>query len=102
MHDVIEPEMEPLPVTLTNVDVTYAQSLFHYEEKAVAIIDENRLYGALVRSYTRLPEFPLKLHGAASLNSTVPRLSVSFQISTVRYRPSISASAAWRSTSLCG
>ena len=49
MHDVIEREIEPLPVTLTNVDVTYTQSLFHYGEKTVAIIDENLLYGALVR-----------------------------------------------------
>jgi chemotaxis-related protein WspD len=49
MHDVTEREIEPLPVTLTKVDVTYTQSMFHYGEKTVAIIDENLLFGALVR-----------------------------------------------------
>ena len=49
MHAVAEHEMQPLPVTLTNVEVAYTQGLFHYGEKTVAIIDEELLYGALLR-----------------------------------------------------
>jgi chemotaxis-related protein WspD len=49
MHDVAEQDIEPLPVTLTNVDVVYTQGLFHYGTKTVAIIDENLLFGALLR-----------------------------------------------------
>jgi chemotaxis-related protein WspD len=49
MHDVAEQDIEPLPVTLTNVDVVYTHGLFHFGERTVAIIDEDLLYGALVR-----------------------------------------------------
>ncbi len=42
-------EIEPLPVTLTNVAVVYTQGLFHSGDKTVAIIDENLLFGALAR-----------------------------------------------------
>ena len=49
MHDVAEKEIEPLPVTLTNVDVVYTQGLFHYGERTVAIVDESLLFGALLR-----------------------------------------------------
>jgi chemotaxis-related protein WspD len=49
MHDVAEHEIEPLPVTLTNVDVVYTQGLFKSAGNMVAIIDENLLFGALLR-----------------------------------------------------
>jgi chemotaxis-related protein WspD len=49
MHEVSEGDIEPVPVTPTNVDVSYTQSLFHSGKKTVAIIDEDLLYGALVR-----------------------------------------------------
>jgi chemotaxis-related protein WspD len=49
MHDVAETAIEPLPATLQNVEVVYTQGLFHSGEKTVAIIDENLLFGALVR-----------------------------------------------------
>ena len=42
-------QIEPLPVTLTNVAVVYTQGLFHSGEKTVAIIDEDLLFGALLR-----------------------------------------------------
>ena len=47
MHDVAVKDIEPLPVTLTNVAVVYTQGLFHHDEKTVAIIDENLLFGAV-------------------------------------------------------
>jgi len=49
MHEVSGRDIEPVPVTLTNVDVSYTQNLFHYGKKTVAILDEDLLYGALVR-----------------------------------------------------
>ena len=49
MHDVTEQDIEPLPVTLTNVGVIYTHGLFHSRRKTVAIIDENVLFGALLR-----------------------------------------------------
>jgi chemotaxis-related protein WspD len=47
MHDVAVKDIEPLPVTLTNVAVVYTQGIFHCDGKTVAIIDENLLFGAL-------------------------------------------------------
>jgi chemotaxis-related protein WspD len=49
MHDVSGSDIEPLPVTLTNVDVVYTNGLFHAGKKTVAIIDEEMLFGALIR-----------------------------------------------------
>jgi chemotaxis-related protein WspD len=49
MFDVAEQDIEPLPITLTNVDVVYTQGLFHSGEKTVAIIDEDLLFSALLR-----------------------------------------------------
>ena len=49
MHDVTEQDIEPLPATLTNVAVIYTQGLFRSAGKSVAIIDENRLFDALMR-----------------------------------------------------
>ena len=49
MHAVAEQEMEPLPVTLTNIEVAYTKGLFHYGEKTVALIDEDLLFGTLLR-----------------------------------------------------
>ena len=46
MHDVAVKDIEPLPVTLTNVAVVYTQGLFHSGRKTVAIIDESLLFGA--------------------------------------------------------
>jgi chemotaxis-related protein WspD len=47
MHDVTVKDIEPLPVTLTNVAVVYTQGLFHCDGKTVAIIDESLLFGAV-------------------------------------------------------
>ena len=47
MHDVAVKDIEPLPVTLTNVAVVYTQGLFHYDGRTVAIIDESLLFGAV-------------------------------------------------------
>jgi chemotaxis signal transduction protein len=47
MHDVAVKDIEPLPVTLTNVAVVYTQGLFHSRRKTVAIIDESLLFGAV-------------------------------------------------------
>ena len=49
MHDVAETDIEPLPATLTSIEVVYTQGLFHSGEKTVAIIDENLLFGSLLR-----------------------------------------------------
>ncbi len=49
MHDVNVKEIEPLPVTLTNVSVVYTQGLFHFADRTVAIIDEPLLFGALAQ-----------------------------------------------------
>jgi chemotaxis signal transduction protein len=47
MHDVTVKDIEPLPVTLTNVAVVYTQGLFHSDGKTIAIIDESLLFGAV-------------------------------------------------------
>jgi chemotaxis-related protein WspD len=49
MHAVAEEQMEPLPITLTNVEVAYTKGLFHSGEKTVALIDEDLLFGFLLR-----------------------------------------------------
>jgi chemotaxis-related protein WspD len=50
MHDVAQSDIDPVPATLTNVAVVYAQGLFRYNDKTIAIIDENLLFGNLLRS----------------------------------------------------
>jgi len=47
MYEVTVKDIEPLPITLTNLAVVYTQGLFRYDSKTVAIIDENLLFGAL-------------------------------------------------------
>jgi chemotaxis-related protein WspD len=49
MHDVSEDHIEPVPATLSNTEVVYTSGLFRWNEKTVAIIDENLLFGSLVR-----------------------------------------------------
>ena len=49
IHDITQQQTEPLPATLTNVDVNYTQGLFHWGDKTAAIIDENLLFATLAR-----------------------------------------------------
>jgi chemotaxis-related protein WspD len=49
MHDVAQQHIEPVPATLANAPVVYTQGLFRYKDQTVAIIDEDLLFGALVR-----------------------------------------------------
>lgn len=49
MHDVAQSDIDPIPATLTNVAVVYTQGLFRYNDKTVALVDENLLFGAVVQ-----------------------------------------------------
>jgi chemotaxis-related protein WspD len=49
MHDVADQAIDPLPATLSHVDVVYSRGLFHAGEKTVAILDEDLLLGSLTR-----------------------------------------------------
>jgi chemotaxis-related protein WspD len=49
MHDVAKQNIEPIPTTLANAPVVYTQGLFRSKDQTVAVIDEDLLFGALVR-----------------------------------------------------
>lgn len=49
VKDLSEEEIEPLPVTVTNLPVVYTQGLFHVGDKTVAIIAEELFFGSLLR-----------------------------------------------------
>ena len=44
MHDVAEQEIEPLPVTITNLHVVYTQGLFHHGERPLPLSTEDLLF----------------------------------------------------------
>ncbi len=49
MHDIAEPQIEPLPATLKSVGAVYTKGLFRSGDKSVAIIDDSLLFPALER-----------------------------------------------------
>jgi len=49
IHDVAEEEIEATPVTISNLSVVYAQSLFRSGDHTVAIVNESLLFGDLAR-----------------------------------------------------
>lgn len=49
IHEVGASEIEPPPVTVSNLALVYTQGLFRYEDKTVAVIDEGMLFGELAR-----------------------------------------------------
>ncbi len=49
VKELSEQEIEPLPVTITNLPVVYTQGLFHHGDKTVAIIAEDLFFGSLLR-----------------------------------------------------
>jgi chemotaxis-related protein WspD len=49
MHDVAEGQIDPVPATLMNTEVVYTRGLFRQGDKTVGIVDENLLFGGLIR-----------------------------------------------------